>query len=265
MKLFRSLFLGLFFLITGGLIAILGMTSETSPFFFSLANFFQVVGQPIKSIDRIVDQLLPINAIDEKDLGDQLKALFEVQYPLKEEDLETFEKLNRLLQSLSSESKSHFEYQIFLSEGEPNAFSYPGGVIRITRSLIDLLDDEGELASVIAHELGHIERGHLFSRAKMHLLKKKYRFLSIATFVGEILNSTFRITYSKAEEDEADEYAFHLICKKGYSPFAVSKAFEKLETLQDHAMVHPIGEFFQTHPHLTHRIAKFRAKAKQKC
>src|SRR5688572_26737938 len=42
----------------------------------------------------------------------------------------------------------------------PNAFALPGGPVYITRGLMNLMDSEAELASVLGHEIGHITARH---------------------------------------------------------------------------------------------------------
>jgi len=51
---------------------------------------------------------------------------------------------------------------VLIADDAPNAFAFPGGTIGITRGLLDALDDDIELAFVLAHELGHFyHRDHL--------------------------------------------------------------------------------------------------------
>src|SRR6185369_13593830 len=42
----------------------------------------------------------------------------------------------------------------------PNAFALPGGPIFVTRGLMDMMDSEAELATVLGHELGHVNARH---------------------------------------------------------------------------------------------------------
>src|SRR5690606_14478140 len=48
-----------------------------------------------------------------------------------------------------------------IDDGEVNAYAAPGGYILVTRGLYELVNDDAELAAVIAHELGHVvQRDH---------------------------------------------------------------------------------------------------------
>ena len=47
-----------------------------------------------------------------------------------------------------------------------NAFALPGGHIFIGKGLLNLMDTEDELASVLGHEVEHVDLGHAVSASK---------------------------------------------------------------------------------------------------
>ena len=47
-----------------------------------------------------------------------------------------------------------------VDDPSPNAFALPGGYVFVTRGLLDLMNNEGELASVVGHEIGHVTARH---------------------------------------------------------------------------------------------------------
>jgi len=49
-----------------------------------------------------------------------------------------------------------------LRDPEPNAFALPNGSIYVTTGLLALLDNESQLAAIIAHELTHVMRRHTY-------------------------------------------------------------------------------------------------------
>jgi predicted Zn-dependent protease len=53
-----------------------------------------------------------------------------------------------------------------------NAFSFPGGAVYVTTGLLDYVQDESELASVLAHEIGHIAARHLMNRLSLEVRSK---------------------------------------------------------------------------------------------
>lgn len=233
------------------------------PMHGTLAPLFQQLGKPVKSADRAFSQLLPVNQIDEKMLGDEIKARFAAR--IDPSDIPTLNYLNDLIQTLTEESQNLFTYTVFLDYGPPNAYALPGGVICITHTLFYLLDSEAELVSILAHEVGHIERGHLFDHVREQLLARKINQISILAYASEVFHAVARHSFSKTCEDEADDYAFRTLVSKQYDPFALSDAFSKLHAYNREHESQPdlLKDFFATHPYTELRIENYRSKALQ--
>ena len=67
--------------------------------------------------------------------------------------------IGQLLVKNSSMPNADFTFTL-LDSPDINAFALPGGFIYVNRGLLSYLDDESELAGVIAHEIGHITERH---------------------------------------------------------------------------------------------------------
>ena len=136
--------------------------------------------------------------------------------------------------------------KVHIYEIEPiNGLAAPDGRIFITRGFYKrYLDGDvtrEELASVIAHELGHVALGH--SRRRMidfsgqNALRTAVamvlnRFLpGVGVFVANALTSLLAARLSRADEYEADEYAAALLTKAGIGIAPQKSLFEKLEAL----------------------------------
>lgn len=260
MKIFRISFIGTI-LIGVLLTTILLMKQKTStPYTATLSPLFQELGKPIKSIDRVVSSILPIDEIDEKSLGEELKSQIESSYP--QSDQESTYYLNALVKELTKDSKKPFEYKAYLVPGPPNACALPGGIICITDGLINSLKTEGELVAILGHEIGHIEKGHCFDLHRAEMLRKKMEFLSIATYAAQVFQGAAHLVFSKSQENESDIYGFQLLIKHGYSPFSLASAFQGLIELH-HTQTSPnlIDDFFSSHPHLEIRKEQFQGAA----
>ncbi len=228
----------------------------------ALAPFYQVLGKPIQMADRILNKSIELAGADEKEYGESIKARFS---NLKDSSKERLY-LESLLGQMSTFQKKDFVYEIYLLDSySPNAFAMPGGAIFVTKGLLDIVQSESELVSIIAHELGHIEKGHCFDRVKFELLAKKIGVDTLGKLADAIFSFVVQTAYSKNQEDEADEYAFQLILETEYDPTGVGKAFQRLsdsypdkETRKDNVL----REYFQSHPHTKLREEKFKEKAK---
>ena len=96
------------------------------------------------------------------------------------------------------------------SRAELGAWSWPDGRVRVSRSLVDLLDDQ-ELSAVIAHELGHLLAGGELPGVKV------------------ALGGTERGGDDSAPETEADWLGCRLLAERGESPEALLRMLAKVE------------------------------------
>jgi Zn-dependent protease with chaperone function len=123
-----------------------------------------------------------------------------------------------------------------------NAFTSGGGILYISRSLIQKIDpqDEATIAAVVAHELGHNDAYHLQRRivnrevfdAALQLSSFGDLFLPGVSYLtyeaGRLVNSQL----SRNNEYEADRLGLYLLYKAGYDPAAMERAFEAFTKLQ---------------------------------
>ena len=263
----RRRFVALGLLLGAGatLAAVVAVRRVTTPLPASLAPAFQLLGTPVKAIDHVVTRVIPIDALDERDFGTVLRARYDLQARPEDPD---FAYINDVLSHLSRVAVKPFEYRAYvLDHGEPNAMALPGGVVLVTAGLLRTVRSESELAAVLGHELGHIERGHCLDAVRFQLLADK---VGGAAF-GEIVDFAVRLlvshSFSKTQEDDADEYAYGALEDSPYDPRGVGAAFASLLAYvravesPEPGGVNPLRDYFSSHPPLEVREAKFRARA----
>ncbi|UOA27030.1 M48 family metalloprotease [Pseudosulfitobacter sp. DSM 107133] len=153
-----------------------------------------------------------------------------------------------------------------------NGLAAPDGRIFITRGFYNAFREgkvsADELASVIAHELGHVALGH--SRRRMidfsgqNALRTAMamvlsRFLpGIGVLIANGLTSLLAARLSRSDEYEADAYAAALLTKAGIGIAPQISLFEKLEALtQSNSGAAPA--WLMSHPKTTERIAALRS------
>ncbi|HRK97356.1 MAG TPA: M48 family metalloprotease [Alphaproteobacteria bacterium] len=148
-----------------------------------------------------------------------------------------------------------------------NAFALPGGYIYVTRGILSLANDEDELASVLAHEVGHITARHQSERYSTGVLTALGASI-IASVAGtpgvsQALNvgtNLYMSSYSRDQESQADQLGIRYLSRAGYDPFAMSRFLNQLDRhdrvskksdgSQDRA-----NSFFSTHPVTAERVA----------
>ena len=158
---------------------------------------------------------------------------------------------------------------VFIYEVDPvNGLAAPDGRIFITRGFYRKYEagevTDAELASVIAHEIGHVALGHSKKRiidfsgqnalrtALMMILGRYIPF--VGPWIAGLLANLLAARLSRGDEYEADEYAAALLMKAGIGVEPQKSLFLKLEELtQSRAGMAPA--WLMSHPKTEQRIA----------
>jgi predicted Zn-dependent protease len=205
-----------------------------------------------------------ITLSEEQDLGKKFVRLIRKSMPLVE-DGEVLTYVRNIGNRVAKEvGITTYQFQFFVvDEAVPNAFAIPGGNIFIYRGLIEMMSSEGELASILSHELAHIQARHLqrsIDEAKIVSVGM------IAGLIAGILlgapglaaggmaaSETAALQYSRAHEMEADQFGFRFLCRAGYDPADMPSMMQKLlqcTWLQNST----IPSYLMTHPALEERV-----------
>ncbi|MFZ9980904.1 MAG: M48 family metallopeptidase [Cyclobacteriaceae bacterium] len=233
-----------------------------APLGLSFSPAFQLLGKSTKALSTTLTRVLPINEMDEKEFGETLAIGF---LAIADETDKDYVYLNKLIKELSIFSKKDFHYRVFvISTPIPNAFALPGGGICVTKGLMETLKSEAQIVSVLSHEIGHIERGHCFEAIKYELTFNKINSPAIGQLADFTFNIFMRHSFSKTQENDADEYGYRLLLQTKYDPMAFSAAFVELQKAEGNAeekYVDIFSDYFDTHPPLRLRILKFSSMA----
>lgn len=149
-----------------------------------------------------------------------------------------------------------------------NGLAAPDGRIFITRGFFRKYQNgevsAEEMASVIAHELGHVALGHARRRMidfsgqnalRTALVMVLSRFLpGIGIWIANGLMSLLAARLSRSDEYEADEYAAALLTKAGIGVEPQKSLFRKLEALTD-SRGGAVPAWLMSHPKTEERIA----------
>lgn len=173
--------------------------------------------------------------------------------------------VQRIGHKIVSTSDAHkgpwrFQFHLLADPKTINAFALPGGQIFITLGLFNKLKTEGQLAGVLAHEIGHVIQRH---SAQQMAKGQLGQLLVLATGVSadshgqqaaaiaNVINQVTQLHYSRKDELEADEWGLSLMSQTGYDPKAM------LEVMRILKQAVPGGhqpEMLQTHPYPERRI-----------
>jgi len=142
----------------------------------------------------------------------------------------------------------------------PNAFAAPGGYIFVTTGALALMENEAELAGVLAHEIAHVELKHMlitYKRARMidAAVTTAQDFDEDIGEYSQLIDFSQDILFNKGL-DQRFEYAadfrgMEMAGDAGYDPKGIIIFLEKLNLLTNNG-----GGFLQTHPSMMDRIER---------
>jgi len=148
-----------------------------------------------------------------------------------------------------------------LDSSDINAFAAPGGYIFLTKGLLKQLDNEDQLAAVIAHEIAHIKLKHYSNVAKKQMLAeyslKSLNAGSEDSQLEAMANATTLILargLDKQSEFDADREASKLLAKAGYDPSAMADVLVMLEKNASKPNNPSMSFLLSTHPSPTQRL-----------
>jgi predicted Zn-dependent protease len=212
---------------------------------------------------------------EETAMGRNAAAEVEKKYPiLQDAILATY--LDHLGQKVAQASRRPQLVYTFKIVDTPaaNAFSLPGGYVYVHRGLLEFVDSESELASVLAHEVGHIVAYHsmndlarrsvvdrlLDEGKKAGLLNDEQIQNVLQQYGGPLLLFVDR-KFSREEENEADLLGLYTTERAGWDPRGLIAFLGRVGLFDSTS--DQLQAFLRRHPLPGERIELLRAELKQ--
>jgi beta-barrel assembly-enhancing protease len=180
----------------------------------------------------------------------------------------------RLIQN--SEAKNTdwpFECHLLADDQTINAFALPGGQVFITSALFGELETEGQLAGVMAHEIGHVVARHSAQQiAKAQLTEGLTGAVVVASYdpqnpnsqaaayMAQIVGLLVNMKFGRDDELQSDRLGVQFMAGAGYDPRALIRVMEILAASSEG--VNP-PEFFSTHPNPENRLSRIHQAIQQ--
>jgi predicted Zn-dependent protease len=158
---------------------------------------------------------------------------------------------------------------LLLDSDEINAFAAPGGLILVTRGMLQCCNNEDELAAVLAHEICHVELKHGLKAIKQGRMTEALTILAAESAkqmggeelasltenfeasVGDVVMTLTTSGYSREQERDADTAAVKLLQRAGYPEAAMITMLQRM----DERISHSGGPgFAKTHPSAQSRV-----------
>lgn len=183
------------------------------------------------------------------------------------------EKVNDYLNRLGNTILSHSSNVLFtfhfsvIRSSAINAFATPGGYVYVYQGLINLCDNESELAGVLAHEIAHVNSRHIAAQVEksQQLSAASLAAILAGVFLGGggvgteaalglslATTSSLSLKYSRQNEEEADRLGMSYLVNTGYDGKGMLTFLKKMKSFEFYS--NSLPSYFLTHPGSDERI-----------
>lgn len=194
---------------------------------------------------------------------------FDGLYP--DDDVQDFVRdIGRKLASVSQRPGLKYEFNV-VNTSLVNAFALPGGKVCITRGLLSHLENESQLAAILAHEIGHVTARHGVRTLSREMLMGGLINLGAVTMETKHVSNREAILamanlgiqaglskYSRQQETQSDELALSYMSRANYNTDGALQVFEMFNKLQTRETSF-IDQMFASHPLSRERVAHMKA------
>ncbi len=221
-----------------------------------------------------------LSPLTERKLGEQVMTSIR-RAPEYVSDLPTLDYLNQFggnLLAATPEARGETGYDFFffaVRDPSLNAFALPGGFIGVHSGLMLAAQSESELASVLAHEIGHVSQRHI---ARMIGAQKQDSLLQVAGLLlgalamsaspdvgmaammgGTGLAAQRQLSFGRDAEREADRIGVNILNSGGFELSGMVSFFGRMQAAGRNRS-EKLPSYLMTHPLTTERIADIEGR-----
>ena len=220
-----------------------------------LPLLFQGLPQVVK-----VFNLSNISDSQEVDLGQQMNQELRQEVRIsRNSQLNSYvEQIGRRLAANSDRPNLSYTFQV-VEDPAVNAFATAGGFLYLNTGLLKAADNEAEVASVLAHEMGHIEGKHLIKRMREQAIISggaTAMGLDRNKAVGLGVQLALNLPHSRRDELDADKRGLKILTRTGYAQSAMVSFMKKLQGSSS------VPAILSTHPGTDTRITALQRQIK---
>ncbi|ADM10393.1 hypothetical protein PB2503_11744 [Parvularcula bermudensis HTCC2503] len=175
------------------------------------------------------------------------------------------------------EDPATWDYVVFDSD-DLNAFALPGNHIGVYTGIMDIMENDAQLAAVVGHEVAHVRFNHSQERMAQSTLAQ-IGVLGVGAVIGATACESdqcqqgaltaasvgamalFLLPHSRSQELEADVGGLRLMAKAGYNPCEAIEFWQNMQRASANQSRPP--EFLSTHPGSDNRITTLRTEAQR--
>ena len=210
-----------------------------------------------------VTQIFNLSNISDRqevDLGQQMNQEIQQEVRIsRNSQLNSYvEQIGSRLAANSTRPNIAYTFQV-VEDPAVNAFATAGGFIYVNTGLLKTADNEAEVASVLAHEMGHIEGKHLIKQMRQQAITSGVATVSgldKSKAVGIGVQLALNLPRSRQDEFDADKRGLANITRTGYAQSAMVSFMKKLQGSSS------VPAFLSTHPGASDRVISLQNQIK---
>jgi predicted Zn-dependent protease len=223
-----------------------------------------------------------LSPIVERKLGEEIMNDIRRDPDYVDDDpiLEYLNNFGSVLLAAAPGSRGEANYNFgFFAVRDPmiNAFALPGGFIAVHTGLLLASQNESELASVMSHEIGHVQQRHI---ARMLGKQREDALLPLAAIIlaalaakaspdaamgvflgGQGLAIQRQLNFSRDAEREADRVGFQIMNSAGFDTTGMVAFFKRLQAAT--RIYTEIPPWLSSHPMTSERIVDMQARVRE--
>jgi Zn-dependent protease with chaperone function len=195
--------------------------------------------------------------------------------PKELEDAAVVDYVNAVAQRVAAKSDLQVTLRVtVLNSKEINAFAFPGGLVFVERGLLEAVDDESQLAGVLAHEMSHVVARHgrkLMTKAQMASVAYQMAQIAAVILTGGAagIGTYYAIQYgfyglglaidltllgvNRDFEGQADRLGIQYAWNAGYDTSGFIRFFDKMATKAGYVNS---ASWFRSHPPFYERMVE---------
>ena len=174
------------------------------------------------------------------------------------------------LAALSPRTDVKYRFTVIDNPDTVNAFALPGGRMYIYTGLMKLCENEGELASVMAHEIAHVAEHHHGEAMTRQYGMEVVAGLLLgedpqlwAQVMAQFGGTGFSLMFSRQNEREADRVGMTILAQAGYAPSTMLGFMDKMLQEQNRTGGYQPLPIFSSHPATEARLSYLGEMAAQ--
>ena len=222
---------------SAAILLLLAFSSPAAAQFGGLLDKAQKAQDAKKKIDS-----LTISDAEEQKIGAEVSVKVRTRFGVFQDPAVT-KYVTLVGMTLTSQTKrAGLPWQfIVLDTDGVNAFAAPGGFVHITRGALGLIKNEGELAAVLGHEIGHVVRKHTVDAIRKANAEKLgsqmandasgggARGAMLEFVANKAYDQILEGTFDRGDELDADKFAVTIAQKTGYASAALADFLTRLD------------------------------------